>query len=212
MRMFVPLWVVNATSLPVAALVVPVQPPRQSSEHEGQAGDNLLDAAESIRLKVLETDAGDGAPAAGSRSRRWHSSTCLIGACAQKHPEYDWRQDLESLCRCTATVLKAERYTMRVNVASFDIDRSYHPCCGFGRYGSSGLVLKRDPLSVLQWHATRSAACASGQCVHGGLPNAADGCIQAQWRPSELWPAAEGRLINAGRLVIYAGCFCCLLD
>ncbi|KAK9908805.1 hypothetical protein WJX75_003140 [Coccomyxa subellipsoidea] len=68
-RMFVPLWVVNATSLPVAALVVPVQPPRQSSEHEGQAGDKLLDAAESIRLKVLETDAGDGAPAAGSRSR-----------------------------------------------------------------------------------------------------------------------------------------------
>lgn len=88
-RMFVPLWVVNATSLPVAALVVPVQPPQQSSEHEGQAGDNLLDAAESIRLKVLETDAGDGAPAAGSRSRRWHSSHCLIGACAQNHPEYD---------------------------------------------------------------------------------------------------------------------------
>ena len=110
------------------------------------------------------------------------------------------RQDLESACKCTATVLKAERYMMRVHVASFDIDRSYHTCCGFGRYGSNGLVLIRDPVSVLQWHATRSAACAGGQRVHGGLPNAADGCVQAQWRPSELWPAAEGRLIMQGDL------------
>lgn len=131
-RMFVPLWVVNATSLPVAALVVPVQPPRQSSEHEGQAGDNLLDAAESIRLKVLETDAGDGAPAAGSRSRRWHSLTVSLELVLRNILKMTRRQDLESACRCTATVLKAERYMMSVNVTSFDIDRLYHTCCGFG--------------------------------------------------------------------------------
>ncbi len=76
-RMFVPLWIVNATSLPVAALVVPVAPPRQSSEREGQEGQDLLDAAESIRLKVLETDAGDGASSSGARLRKCALSLLL---------------------------------------------------------------------------------------------------------------------------------------
>lgn len=57
-RMFVPLWVVNATPLPIAALVVPVQPPSESRDSEARAVRDLTDAAESIRPRVLETDPG----------------------------------------------------------------------------------------------------------------------------------------------------------
>ncbi len=77
-RMFVPLWVVNATSLPVAAWVVPVQPPRQPSEREGQAAEDLMDTAESIRLKILETEAVDAPPSPGTRSRRYHNFFSLL--------------------------------------------------------------------------------------------------------------------------------------
>lgn len=73
-RMFVPLWIVNATSLPVAAWVVPVQPPPQSSEHEAQAAQNLMDASESIRLKVLDTEMDDAALAGA----RWAPALVLI--------------------------------------------------------------------------------------------------------------------------------------
>ena len=55
-RMFVPLWVVNATSLPVAAWVVPIQAPPQPSERESGPSEGLVDPAESIRLQTLETE------------------------------------------------------------------------------------------------------------------------------------------------------------
>jgi hypothetical protein len=55
-RMFVPLWVVNATSLPVAAWVVPIQAPPQPSERERGPSEGLVDPAESIRLQTLETE------------------------------------------------------------------------------------------------------------------------------------------------------------
>lgn len=58
-RMFVPLWLVNATPLPIAALVVPVAPPSEARNSDAKAAaQGLMDVAESIRLKVLETDAG----------------------------------------------------------------------------------------------------------------------------------------------------------
>ena len=55
-RMFVPLWVVNATSLRVAAWVVPIQAPPQPSERESGPSEGLVDPAESIRLQTLETE------------------------------------------------------------------------------------------------------------------------------------------------------------
>ena len=55
-RMFVPLWVVNATSLPVAAWVVPIQTPLPASEREAGPSEGLVDPADSIRLQTLETE------------------------------------------------------------------------------------------------------------------------------------------------------------
>jgi len=55
-RMFVPLWVVNATSLPVAAWVVPIQPPPPPSDGDANQSEGLVDAADSIRLNTLETE------------------------------------------------------------------------------------------------------------------------------------------------------------
>lgn len=56
-RMFVPLWVVNATPLPVAAWVVPIQAPPPPSERDaGGPEGGLVDAADSIRLKTLDTE------------------------------------------------------------------------------------------------------------------------------------------------------------
>ena len=70
-RLFVPLWVVNATPLPLAAWVVPVQPPRGSPERgdpSARAGSeaDLTDAAEGMRLHVMETEP----PSAASPGRR----------------------------------------------------------------------------------------------------------------------------------------------
>lgn len=96
-RMFVPLWIVNATSLPVAAWVVPVQPPRQPSEREGPAAENLMDAAESIRLKVLDTEAVDAPLSPGTRSRRYHLPLCCYtgkGLPRQMY-KYFWRFSLQ---------------------------------------------------------------------------------------------------------------------
>lgn len=55
-RMFVPLWVVNATPLPVAAWVVPIQPPPAPSDKDQHASEGLVDPADSIRLETLETE------------------------------------------------------------------------------------------------------------------------------------------------------------
>ena len=55
-RMFVPLWVVNATSLPVAAWVVPIQAPLPPSDGEPGPSEGLVDPAESVRLQTLETE------------------------------------------------------------------------------------------------------------------------------------------------------------
>lgn len=57
-RVSVPLWVVNATTLPMAACVVSVGPPARpapSGESRGPVS-GLLDASESLSLKVLDTD------------------------------------------------------------------------------------------------------------------------------------------------------------
>ena len=55
-RMFVPLWVVNATSLPVAAWVVLIQAPPPPSDREPGPSEGLVDPADSIRLQTLETE------------------------------------------------------------------------------------------------------------------------------------------------------------
>ena len=72
-RLFVPLWVVNATPLPLAAWVVPVQPPPRGSPERGDpsarsggAEADLTDAAEGVRLHVMETEP----PSAASPGRR----------------------------------------------------------------------------------------------------------------------------------------------
>ncbi len=68
-RLFVPLWVVNATPLPVAAWVVPIQAPARGSPDRGVGGDpsaqhgdeaGLVDAAEGVRLRVLDTERSSG--------------------------------------------------------------------------------------------------------------------------------------------------------
>ena len=55
-RMFVPLWVVNATPLPVAAWVVPIQPPPAPTDKDQHPSEGLVDPADSIRLETLETE------------------------------------------------------------------------------------------------------------------------------------------------------------
>ena len=69
-RMFVPLWVVNATPLPVAAWVVPIQAPAPSSDRDQSQSEGLMDAAESIRLKTLETESVRS-PQGSSRRCAW---------------------------------------------------------------------------------------------------------------------------------------------
>jgi len=54
-RVYVPLWLVNATTLPVSALVVEINPPPKPSKEGEAAPRQLLDAAESIKPKVVET-------------------------------------------------------------------------------------------------------------------------------------------------------------
>ena len=54
-RIYVPLWVVNATTLPLAAVVVEVPPPpKAAKDSEGTQG-KVLNAAESIKLRVMPT-------------------------------------------------------------------------------------------------------------------------------------------------------------
>ena len=55
-RMFVPLWVVNATPLPVAAWVVPIQPPQAPADKDQHSSEALVDPSDSIRLETLETE------------------------------------------------------------------------------------------------------------------------------------------------------------
>ena len=55
-RMFVPLWVVNATPLPVAAWVVPIQPPQAPADKDQHQSEGLVDPSDSIRLETLETE------------------------------------------------------------------------------------------------------------------------------------------------------------
>ena len=55
-RMFVPLWVVNATPLPVAAWVAPIQPPPAPTDKDQNPSEGLMDPVDSIRLETLETE------------------------------------------------------------------------------------------------------------------------------------------------------------
>ena len=57
-RMFVPLWLVNATNLPIGAVVVATQPPQQSKDpkpDEGGMYGGLETAANSSKLRVMDT-------------------------------------------------------------------------------------------------------------------------------------------------------------
>ena len=60
-RLFVPLWVVNASALPVFAAVVGMQPPPKPAAQDAAASEPgaLIDAAKTIRLQVMETRAAD---------------------------------------------------------------------------------------------------------------------------------------------------------
>ena len=72
-RMFVPLWVVNATPLPVAAWVVPIQAPPPASDREPGQSEGLVDAAESIRLQTLETESVQSPQGSSRRCILWPS-------------------------------------------------------------------------------------------------------------------------------------------
>ena len=57
-RMFVPLWLVNATNLPIGALVVATQPQPQNKEAKEEGGSihgGMQTAAKSSALRVMET-------------------------------------------------------------------------------------------------------------------------------------------------------------
>lgn len=58
-RMLVPLWMVNATSLPIAAIVVATQAPPKPKEGgaggESSSQGGLQSAADSSKLRVIET-------------------------------------------------------------------------------------------------------------------------------------------------------------
>lgn len=54
-RIYVPLWIVNATSLPLMALVVEVAPPSKPAKDSDTNQGNLQNAAESIKLRVMTT-------------------------------------------------------------------------------------------------------------------------------------------------------------
>ena len=59
-RMFVPLWLVNATNLPVGAVVVATQPQVQGKEQkpdESSAHGGMQSAVNSSKLRVMETRA-----------------------------------------------------------------------------------------------------------------------------------------------------------
>ena len=74
-RMFVPLWVVNATPLPVAAWVVPIQAPPPPSDREQGQSEGLMDAGESIRLKTLETESVQSSQGSSRRFASCEDST-----------------------------------------------------------------------------------------------------------------------------------------
>ena len=67
-RIYVPLWLVNATTLPLAALVVEVPPPPKAAKDADAAQGSLLNAAESIKLRVMQT----GSPGPSGRSVPTH--------------------------------------------------------------------------------------------------------------------------------------------
>ena len=59
-RMFVPLWLVNATNLPIAAVVVATQPPpptRGPTAKEGRSQGDMRSAASSSTPRVMQTRA-----------------------------------------------------------------------------------------------------------------------------------------------------------
>lgn len=55
-RIYVPLWIVNATTLPLSALVVEVPPPPKANKDGDASQGKLLNAAESIKLRVMPTN------------------------------------------------------------------------------------------------------------------------------------------------------------
>ncbi len=64
-RMYVPLWISNATEQLISAAVVPVQPPAVSQNSQQQRQPrlnqgNMRDAAESMQLRVMDTHANAG--------------------------------------------------------------------------------------------------------------------------------------------------------
>ncbi|KAK9819963.1 hypothetical protein WJX72_004515 [[Myrmecia] bisecta] len=58
-RMFVPLWVVNATTLPIFAAVVPIQAPARAGPDSSTHG-ALVNPSESIGVQVIDTDSPPG--------------------------------------------------------------------------------------------------------------------------------------------------------
>jgi hypothetical protein len=57
-RMFLPLWLVNATNLPIGAVVVATQPQPQNKEAKEEGGSihgGMQTAAKSSTLRVMET-------------------------------------------------------------------------------------------------------------------------------------------------------------
>ncbi len=58
-RMFVPLWLVNATNLPIGAVVVATQPPPQKKDPRGEEGGSIhggmQNAANASSLRVMDT-------------------------------------------------------------------------------------------------------------------------------------------------------------
>ena len=61
-RMYVPLWISNATEQLISAAVVPVHPPAQSQSGQQQRQSrpnqgSMRDAAESMQLRVMDTHA-----------------------------------------------------------------------------------------------------------------------------------------------------------
>lgn len=69
-RMLVPLWLVNATSLPIAAIVVAIPAPPKPRDQAGESSVNegMQSAADSVKLRVMETRPRYVTP---------HSSACL---------------------------------------------------------------------------------------------------------------------------------------
>ena len=69
-RLSVPLWIVNATTLPVTALVVPTEPPPKARADTDPGQPPVLNAAESIKLRILETRTATASARCGASRER----------------------------------------------------------------------------------------------------------------------------------------------